>query len=524
MRIDSVAFKHHKVLGDTQIVLYGEKPSIKKEGSYRLYDDMIVFWSQTKENTYTYIIGENGAGKSVFFRSLINYSNSFCKNDNLHELFKLSSLTNKNSEIANRAFNELFFDYNIWNFKGCEGFLEINDSFLIHISSAINEKEISSESIRYIDINYSERNQTNIMITNAFRKNDSQKISSLSEMIGKKDAKWTCDIEIANSNCNNNEITLNIKEGKTLQDIIALFDKLSKSDFNTSELNNEELVLLNLFLSTKSIHDYFYYEKHDVKTTLKNIRGSLLFQQIIDFFSSLHPFGILSTKYGSTVGVTFQSPKEIDSFLKHNIDLKIIPDIDFLLLRSLIELDFLKCEIVCDNVPVDRFSSGEQMLVRLFSIFANIPTNFNKSKIILLYDEPENSLHPKWQQHFCEYFKYIAEKIYGIESSHFIFSTHSPLLIMGAAAQDNTNVVKFYKDQENRTMTQQINNVHRFSIEELFMDEFSMSYRTDEEERHITELLNKENQRRSLDRASCIEDYDALRNEIDVLYEKIQFK
>ena len=521
MRIDSVAFKHHKVLGETQIVLYGEKPLIKKDGQYRIFDDMTVFWSKTKENTYTYIIGENGSGKSVFFRSIINYSNSFCKNENINELNKYFHSPNQDSVVVNRAFNELFFDYDIWNFKGCEGFLESNNSYLIHISSAINEKEISSESLRYVDINYSDKNLTSIMLINALKNNEPSKLSSLSEMIGKKDAEWTCDIEIANSNCSKSEITLNFKEGKTLQDMVVLFNRLLESDFNLSGLDNETLMSLNLFLSTKTIHDYFYYEKHDLKSTLQEIRSSSLFKTILDFIFSLQPIGLLSTKYGSMVGLTFQSNKEINSILKQKIDLKKLSETEFLLLRNLLELDFLKCNIVCDNTLVEKFSSGEQMLVRLFGIFSSIPLSFNKKNIILLYDEPENSLHPKWQQRFGEYFKKIAEEIYGIESSHFIFTTHSPLIIMRAAAQKNTNVVKFYKDKDNKTITKQINNVHQFSIEELLMDEFSMSYRSEEEERHVVEILNKENERRLSDRTSCIEDYESLRHEISVLFEKI---
>ena len=220
------------------------------------------------------------------------------------------------------------------------------------------------------------------------------------------------------------------------------------------------------------------------------------------------------------VGLTFQSNKEIDSILKQNIDLKELSETEFLLLRNLLELNLLKCNIVCDNTLVEKFSSGEQMLVRLFGIFSSIPLSFNKKNIILLYDEPENSLHPKWQQRFSEYFKIIAEEIYGIQSSHFIFTTHSPLIVMRAAAQMNTNVVKFYKDKDNKTISKQINNVHQYSIEELLMDEFSMSYRSEEEERHVVEILNKENERRLLDRTSCIEDYEALRHEISVLFEK----
>lgn len=84
------------------------------------------------------------------------------------------------------------------------------------------------------------------------------------------------------------------------------------------------------------------------------------------------------------------------------------------------ELNLIDSEIECDDIPIENMSSGEQMLIRVFSLFASLPQNFEMKNLIVLLDEPENSLHPKWQQLFPEYFKSVVENVYGIHSSHFI--------------------------------------------------------------------------------------------------------
>ena len=136
----------------------------------------------------------------------------------------------------------------------------------------------------------------------------------------------------------------------------------------------------------------------------------------------------------------------------------------------------------------------------------------------MLFDEPEISLHPKWQQQFPEYFRIVAEDIYNITSSHFIFATHSPLIIMKSFFNGrDVNVVKIYKDG-NTTKSMRIKDVYRYSIEELLMDNFSLEYRHPQKDLKLQEILDCENNRRLDDRSNCILQYDELRKEIDRLY------
>jgi predicted ATP-binding protein involved in virulence len=150
------------------------------------------------------------------------------------------------------------------------------------------------------------------------------------------------------------------------------------------------------------------------------------------------------------------------------------------LLALLEGLNLINIEVSNGNRLIEQFSSGEQVLIRLFSIFANIFDTQKRENIIFIYDEPENSLHPRWQKEFMSIFNNVAENIYKIRNSHFIFATHSPLIIQHAGLNKakNVSVIKLFKDN-GITRGEIIEDIYSYNIEELLLDEFSISYRTD---------------------------------------------
>ena len=67
MRIKDISFKHHRVLGSTTIELSSTlKRSESREGVG--HDDMDIAIASSENNTYTYLIGDNGVGKTVLFQ------------------------------------------------------------------------------------------------------------------------------------------------------------------------------------------------------------------------------------------------------------------------------------------------------------------------------------------------------------------------------------------------------------------------------------------------------------------------
>ncbi|WP_126312627.1 AAA family ATPase [Delftia acidovorans] len=75
--------------------------------------------------------------------------------------------------------------------------------------------------------------------------------------------------------------------------------------------------------------------------------------------------------------------------------------------------------------PIDSISSGESSL---FTTLNFINQNISRNTWILI-DEPENSLHPRWQKEYCknmvDFFHYLAPV--------FVISTHSPMIVSGAS-------------------------------------------------------------------------------------------
>ncbi|CAK2395568.1 ATPase AAA-type core domain-containing protein [Vibrio crassostreae] len=101
--------------------------------------------------------------------------------------------------------------------------------------------------------------------------------------------------------------------------------------------------------------------------------------------------------------------REFFSNISSLIDDKIVNSVDFFLEKNMQPIDFR------------QISSGESsQILTLAFISANI-----NEKSVILVDEPENSLHPKWQR---EYIGNIFNLFYQYDINLFV-STHSPLFI-----------------------------------------------------------------------------------------------
>lgn len=80
-------------------------------------------------------------------------------------------------------------------------------------------------------------------------------------------------------------------------------------------------------------------------------------------------------------------------------------------------------------------SSGELSLIAT-SLF--IAANIKKSGTVIFIDEPENSLHPSWQQ---QYIKNLLN-IFPHSNIELFIATHSPLLISGSINENNVSVLR----------------------------------------------------------------------------------
>lgn len=83
------------------------------------------------------------------------------------------------------------------------------------------------------------------------------------------------------------------------------------------------------------------------------------------------------------------------------------------------------------SLRLDKASSGELSLITMLSFIAAM----SKEKDVILIDEPENSLHPRWQREYLE----LLIGAVGYAETKIVIASHSPLLVM-AAGELNTDV------------------------------------------------------------------------------------
>lgn len=151
---------------------------------------------------------------------------------------------------------------------------------------------------------------------------------------------------------------------------------------------------------------------------------------------------------------------------KQLISLKLIRGIDIYLHKN------------NQHIPLNKASSGELTLVTSLIYLTSVITENS----VILIDEPENSLHPKWQ---IEYITRINNLFYFYQPK-IIVATHSPLIINGA--EMNSQNLKIFKGT-NGNFILELN--EKINVEEIYQEYFDV---TTPENRYLSEnLIDKMN-------------------------------
>lgn len=177
--------------------------------------------------------------------------------------------------------------------------------------------------------------------------------------------------------------------------------------------------------------------------------------------------------------------------------------------------------------PLGHLSSGQKQIVKLFSLLSLIPENV-KEDILFLYDEPELSLHPKWQLEFPEILDKLV-RLYNIKNSHFIIATHSPLIVMRSKQLKNSSVVKLYRDESNNKLKNVIiDNLNQYNLVNLLLDEFDFSYYTASKLSLIREKLysciQQDDTHEDQDLLQMVDESIDIRDSISKLYNDVMRK
>lgn len=111
-----------------------------------------------------------------------------------------------------------------------------------------------------------------------------------------------------------------------------------------------------------------------------------------------------------------------------------------------------------------ELSSGEQTLI---STFLFVRSNLENLQVLLV-DEPENSLHPKWQRKYLEFLHMAI----GYSETRLILATHSPVIVSGGISSYKNDVGVFSLIGGKQERIQVASEDGEESVEEILFEAF----------------------------------------------------
>ncbi|RQO64868.1 hypothetical protein DBR43_31815 [Pedobacter sp. KBW06] len=506
MRIQTIIFNKHKVLGDVNLDLLIDHNNVSLED----IDDTnikVAIDDTSAPNQYSYIIGENGVGKTFFFRTITHAMNLGSAIDS--KLRRFQSLNQEDQKYGTKPLldgaiiplqkmgvhtNNETIIMDPTNDHGND-FLSRHNGQLILITSTVENKIVHRNS-RFRSFNHqSPVNVTSYLFLRALFKNyQNNRIKRLNQLLEhRKDAQWKVRYRLpidfqAPAIDDKIFVMLGSTKSAFIHDFLRVLSNLKRDDKGDLTVKNpvskiDYSVVENLYRSGSFFKLYFDHTGSDAEF-FKDISESPIIKSLNHFMKSIE----LTPE--KTVAGNFEISKDQHINWGLELDLNELSIFEINLLALLVEHQAVELDIFIDDIPLAEMSSGQQNMIRLFSYFSDMPLSENPENCIVFFDEPENSLHPKWQQEFPENFRDIAETVYEIKNSHFLFATHSPVLIMKAAQNANTDVLRFSRDSVGNLTSEMIDHVNTFSIEEVLLDEFKISYRSQRTEAELKKFLD----------------------------------
>jgi predicted ATP-binding protein involved in virulence len=105
-------------------------------------------------------------------------------------------------------------------------------------------------------------------------------------------------------------------------------------------------------------------------------------------------------------------------------------------------------------VPIDKLSTGEKQIVfRGIYLLKNSGILDNAAVMI---DEPELSMHPKWQEKILQYYMGLFSSVDGTQKAQLFFATHSDHVLKHALADKANNLVIVLEREGDNIRTKRI--------------------------------------------------------------------
>ena len=96
------------------------------------------------------------------------------------------------------------------------------------------------------------------------------------------------------------------------------------------------------------------------------------------------------------------------------------------------------------EISIDKLSTGEKQIVFRGAYLLKNSNNLNGATIMV--DEPELSMHPKWQEKILRYYKDLFTERGGTQKAQIFFATHSEHVLKEALSNKNENLVIVLND------------------------------------------------------------------------------
>ena len=125
------------------------------------------------------------------------------------------------------------------------------------------------------------------------------------------------------------------------------------------------------------------------------------------------------------------------------------------------------------DIPIDDLSSGEKQVVYR-GCFLLQDVNATKGAFVFI-DEPEISLHPRWQMKIMEYYKRIFTNEEGKQTSQIFAVTHSPFIIHNEN-RCNDKVIVLARDKDGNIIVKDKPEYYKCDSIESVQDAFSIGF------------------------------------------------
>lgn len=513
MYIKTIEINNHKILGsfcfDTDKSIEHPKDN---GGSGNRATSMRVEMSKNAKgmNHYTFIIGANGSGKTTLVQNVMSYIF-------MHEPSLTACVARTSSNLAR------LFEGGLTGIDKKRGsFLQSNgDLRVLHVSA---DKTFISEEMHdgYMEVSPIERDVSLRMLPCIYRHD--YNLSSLCQLLGYEDPVWEQSFsfgeiieglhEITNDGYNyilNGSQSINILRFLRFVDVI-----LNPSTFNKERdeaVHHDIGSFMAINTPWKSMDGAVKLAEYQRLFT-----GSNIIKQLRKFFEGTNYVDDEnSTKRDSAVVVVNNYEDKKDLF---NLDFFSLTAEDVELIPVLVKMGVLDYHVSLNGIPLDSMSSGERNMIKMYSVLAAY-VNKGLNNMLIIIDEPENSLHPQWQQQYPFLLHSIMENIYHIKDSHIIINTHSPLIIQNVYENAEKVDLNVYKLERKKGVlnASKIEDCNRYCIEELMMDQFGIGYRNKEAKTDVLKFLDE--RKSNLDPINAVYRTEGLKQEIDQLYQQV---